>query len=227
MDKKQGEARIHLISGHYGSGKTEFALNYALYLRRRYPKVAIVDLDIVNLYFRSREYEDMLNEHDIQLYGSSIKGTQVDIPALAANIQTPLQDPACQVIVDLGGNPVGARVLGYYRDVLEGRNAELLFIVNRHRPETESLELTEVFMQDIARLARMPVSALVNTTHLLKETSVEDVLYGQELCEAIRDKYGIPIRYIACRSEICDKLPKDLDGEIFPLQIFMRADWML
>lgn len=227
MEKRQDQARIHLISGHYGSGKTEFALNYALYLRRYHQKVAIVDLDIVNLYFRSREYEDMLAEHDIQVFGSSVKGSQADLPALAANIQMPLQDSAYQVVVDLGGNPVGARVLGYYRDVLEGRNAELLFVVNRHRPETNTLKDTEVFMQDIARLARMPVSALVNTTHLLKETTVQDILYGQELCEAIRDKYDIPIRYIACRSEICDKLPENLDGEVFPLKIFMRADWML
>ncbi|MFM9413955.1 ATP-binding protein [Peptococcus simiae] len=227
MENKQGQARIHLISGHYGSGKTEFALNYALRLRQDHQKVAIVDLDIVNLYFRSREYEDMLAAHDIQVFGSSVKGSQVDLPALAANIQMPLQDAAYQVVVDLGGNPVGARVLGYYRDVLEGRSAELLFVVNRHRPETSNLKDTEVFMQDIARLARMPVSALVNTTHLLKETTVQDILYGQELCEAIRDKYDIPIRYIACRSEICDKLPENLDGEVFPLKIFMRADWML
>lgn len=223
---KNDKHHIHLITGHYGSGKTEFALNYALYLKKHYDKVALVDLDIVNLYFRSREYADMLNEHGIEVHGSSIKGNQVDVPALAASINGPLTDENTQVVVDVGGNPVGARVLGYYRDYIDRHGADLLFVVNRNRPETAELATAEAIMQDIARLARVPVSGLVNCTHLLKDTTAKDVLYGQELCEEISQKYDIPIRYVACRSNVCDDLPDNLQGEIFPMEIFMRLDWM-
>lgn len=222
----QIQPHIHFITGHYGSGKTEFALNYALYLRKKYNKVAVVDLDIVNLYFRSREYEDMLNEHGIEVHGSSIKGNQADIPAMAASINKPFMDPETQVVVDVGGNPVGARVLGYYKDFLEHQDINHLFVINRNRPETSELEQTEKYMQEISRLARAPVSGLINTTHLLKETTVEDVLYGQELCLKISRKYDLPIRFIACRSEVCKNLPKDMEGEVFPLKIYMRSDWM-
>ncbi len=218
---------IHFVTGHYGSGKTEFALNYCLYLKERHEKVALVDLDIVNLYFRSREYEDELKKYGIAVYGSSVKGNQVDVPALAASINAPLEDESTQVVVDVGGNPVGARVLGYYRHQLEHQGAEHLFIVNRNRPETDTLEKIEVFMQDIARLARVPVSGLVNSTHLLKDTTKDDLLYGQELCLSLKEKYNIPIRFIACRSNVAETLPKDMEGEIFPMNIFMRLDWMI
>ena len=218
---------IHLITGHYGSGKTEFALNYALYLKEIHPKVAVVDIDIVNLYFRSREYADMLAKHNIKVYGSSVEGNQVDIPALAADIIAPLSDPHTQVVVDVGGNPVGARVLGYYKNLITEKTTNLFFALNRNRPETESLETAEKFMQDIARLARVPVTGIINTTHLLKDTTVKDVLYGQELCEALSQKYDIPISYIACRSNVAQELPSGLQGEIFPMEIFMRLDWMI
>lgn len=218
--------KVHLITGHYGSGKTEFALNYALHLRKSHDKVAVIDIDIVNVYFRSREYEDMLAEHGIKLYASSVKGNQVDIPALAANISAPLLDKETEVVMDVGGNPVGARVLGYYRDHLDHADTDHLFVVNRHRPETRTLEQVEAFMQDIAHIARRPIDGLVNTTHLLKETTAEDVLYGQELCREISAKYDIPIRYIACRSNVAPDLPDGLEGEILPMEIFMRQDWM-
>lgn len=217
---------IHLITGHYGSGKTEFALNYALYLKKRYDKVALIDLDIVNLYFRSREYADMLNANGIVVHGSSIEGNQVDIPALAASISGPLDDAETQVVVDVGGNDVGARVLGYYRKLIERHGADHLFVVNRNRPETADLATIGPLMQEIANLAHVPVSGLINCTHLLKSTTAKDVLYGQELCEEISQKYDIPIRYVACRSNVCDSLPDNLQGEIFPMEIFMRLNWM-
>lgn len=219
--------KVHLITGHYGSGKTEFALNYALHLRKTYEKVAVIDIDIVNVYFRSREYEEMLEKNGIKLYASSIKGNQVDIPALAANISAPLLDQDTEVVMDVGGNPVGARVLGYYRDQLQRAETDHLFVVNRHRPETRTLQQVETFMQDIARIAGQPVNGLVNTTHLLKETTAEDVLYGQELCREISQKYDLPIRYVACRSNVAPTLPADLEGEILPMEIFMRQDWMI
>ncbi len=115
------DKRIRIIIGHYGSGKTEFSVNYAVKLASLGKKVALVDLDIVNLYFRSREKADILEEMGIKVIASSVKAAAVDIPAISSQVLVPLQDKSYEGIIDVGGDPVGARTLGMYYQLLPAR----------------------------------------------------------------------------------------------------------
>ncbi|WIV13316.1 ATP-binding protein [Proteiniborus sp. MB09-C3] len=219
--------RIRIIVGHYGSGKTEFAVNYAVKLSELGKKVVLADLDVVNPYFRSREKTDELEKLGIKVIGSSIKGSAVDVPSVSAEVYGPLQDESVEAILDVGGDPAGARALGRYHSFFEKGKYDMLFVINANRPETQTLENVEKYIRDIERASRAKVTGLINNTHLLKSTTLEDVLSGQKLVEEVSDALNIPVKYVAALEHVAKGLPQDIKGQIFPINLFMREDWML
>ena len=221
------DKRLRFVTGHYGSGKTEFSINYAVKLAEMGKKVALVDLDVVNLYFRSREKKEFLQELGIRVIASSIDASAVDIPAISAEVVVPMQDTSYEGVIDVGGDPAGARTLGRYRDYLVEGQYDMFFVLNANRPETQTVEKATEYLRKIEYTARAKVTGIINNTHMLKSTTVEDVLKGQKLAEKLSDSIGIPIKYIACIESVASKLPKDLQGEIFPMKLYMREDWMI
>lgn len=218
--------RIRIITGHYGSGKTEFAVNYAIQLAKANKKTAIADLDVVNPYFRSREKEEFLNNLGIRVIGSSIKGLASDVPAVSGEILTPLQDNTFNAVLDVGGDPAGARALGRYYEYFTEGNYDMFFVINANRPETREVEKTIQYLKNIEIQSRAKVTGIINNTHLLKSTTVEDVMRGQKLCKEVSKNLNIPIIYISCIESVAKDLPNDLEGEIFPIKMYMREEWM-
>lgn len=221
------DKRLRFIIGHYGSGKTEFSINYAVKLAKMGRKVAIADLDVVNLYFRSREKTDQLEKLGIKVIGSSIKGAAVDIPAISAEIETPMQDASYEAIIDVGGDPAGARTLGRYNKYFVPGEYDMFFVLNANRPETQTVDKTIEYLRKIEDTARAKVTGIVNNTHMLKSTTVEDVLKGQELAKKVSEKINIPIKYISTIEKVAEELPDNLQGEIFPMTLYMREEWMV
>ena len=127
--------RLCLITGHYGTGKTEFAVNLALAMAREGQRVMMADLDIVNPYFRSRERRAALEEAGIRLISSSQACSDADVPAIPAELLTILEDRGVRGILDIGGDPVGARVLARFQPQLLREDSQLLYVVNANRPE--------------------------------------------------------------------------------------------
>lgn len=221
------DERIKVIVGHYGSGKTEFALNYAVKLAKTHKKVALADLDVVNPYFRSREKKEMLEKMGVRVIGSNIKNSLgSDLPAVDASALGFLEDEDYQIILDVGGDDVGARALGRYYPYLKDHPYDMFCVVNGNRLQTQTVEGVIEHIRSIERVARISVTGIVNNTHLLRETTLEDVLRGQELVEKVSKESNIPVKYVSVWEKIVPSISQKMEGEIFPIKMFMREGWM-
>jgi len=225
-ERIQQDGRIRVITGGYGAGKTEFAVNYAFQLAALGYPTALVDLDVINLYFRSREKKKELEEAGIRVIASSLQGIGADLPAISAEVAAPLQDPTWQVVMDVGGDAMGARALARYREYLKPGMYEMLFIVNGNRPETDTLDRTLPRMEAIEMVSGVQITALVNNTHLVRQTTVRDIIKGQRLCRQIAKETGLPIRYVSVIDQLATNLPDAVEGSILPLGLLMRETWM-
>ena len=225
------EKRITIITGHYGSGKTEFAINYCLKLKAGHEKTALIDLDIANPYFRSREKQKMLEGEGVSVYSNTFGyDITADFPAISAAIRAPLEDGGTYAVIDAGGDDSGARVLSQFRKYF-GEESDMLFVVNANRPETKTLEGVAGHMASVTGETGLDISGIVNNTHLLSETGAKDIIKGYELCRSVSGSLGIPLLFSCCRSDLCDELEKEAsesgyDFNIFPLTIYMRDAWM-
>jgi hypothetical protein len=221
------DKRIRIITGHYGSGKSEFAVNYVTRLRELVEgKVAIADMDVVNVYFRSRERKSLFDSMGIQLIGSSIEAETLDIPALSAGLMTPMRDKTYNYVIDLGGDNVGARVMGGYKRLIQENDYDLMFIINANREKTQTVQEVLNYIDIIEANAKLKVTKLVNNTHMLRETTLDDVLKGYKVAKEVSDITGIPLKYNTCPEALVDQVPKDLEGEIFPIKMYMRPEYL-
>lgn len=224
------EKRITIIVGHYGSGKTEFAVNYALYLKNQGKKTALIDLDIANPYFRSRERRDFLQEKGIKVYGSAYEHEiTAEIPAISANLRAPLEDLSYHVIVDAGGNDSGARVLNQFKKYFVGDNCQMFCVINRNRPDTHDLEGAVAHVTSIEIETGLKVSGLINNTHMLRQTTAADIIKGHELCSILSSNLSdIPIVFDSCVESLCEAVQQQSKQplSLFPIQLYMRPTWL-
>lgn len=225
------DKRIRVIVGHYGSGKTEFSVNYALNLAMQGKKCAIVDLDIANPYFRSRERKELLEEKGVNVY-SNIFGYNItaDLPAISAGIKAPLENIHCDTVVDAGGDDSGARILIQFEKYFIPQNCDIFCVINGNRPETKTLEGACRHISRIEKETGLKTTGLINNTHLLSETKVNDILKGYHLCLELSEKLEIPLKYNCCTSALMDELKEKtntLSGfTVFPIRLYMRERWL-
>lgn len=221
------DKRIRIITGHYGSGKSEFSMNYVTKLRGLVEnKVALADLDVVNVYFRTREKKKLLKALDIHSIDSSIDAPTLDLPAVSAEVMTPMNDKSYDYVIDVGGDNVGARVMGRFSYLVDESDYDMFCVVNANREQTQTLQNVIEHIKTIEKASKLKITGLINNTHLIRSTTVEDILRGQELVREVSKACNIPIRYISCLEHLVDELPDDLEGEIFPIKLYMREDWM-
>ncbi|MEA3422960.1 MAG: ATP-binding protein [Bacillota bacterium] len=221
------DKRIKIIIGHYGTGKTEFSVNYCMKLAEFDKKIAIADLDIVNPYFRSREKASLLEKKGIEVMSSSLgHNASLALPAISAEISGPIQNPEYQVILDVGGDSVGARVLARFKDDIIDQGYDMFCVVNTNRPETVDVVGIIYHVKSIEDATGLKVTGLINNTHLLRDTTVETVMEAQKIIKEASEKLNIPIRYISTLENVAKELPDDLEGEIFPIRMYMREEWM-
>ena len=221
------DARIRIFIGHYGSGKTEFAVNYAMALSKQTSHVTLCDLDIVNPYFRSREKASLLEENGVHVIsGARGHDANLDVPMVSPNILAPIQNETMQVILDVGGDAVGARVLARFAAYFKTGAYDMFFVLNANRAETQDALGVIQHIRNIEDTVGAKVTGIVNNTHLLRETDIEEVLKGQTLAMEVSKTLNIPIKYISTLEKVTRQLPTDLEGEVFPIQMYMREEWM-
>jgi hypothetical protein len=211
--------RVLLLSGHYGSGKTNIAVNLAFHLKKSCDRVSIADIDIVNPYFRSDDSRKDLEAGGIQLISSPFANTNVDLPALPQEVYSIVHDQGIQAVIDVGGDDRGALALGRWRDsILEEDNYEMLFVVNCFRPLTRDADSTIEVMQEIEFASKMPFTAVVNNSNLGNETTAEDVIASQAYAEEICARTGLPLKMTTVSESLYPQLQGKIEN-LFPLKL--------
>ena len=220
------KARILVLVGNYGSGKTEISLNLALKLARRGEKVTLVDLDIVNPYFRSSERTELLEKEGVKVYAPAFAMSTVDVPSLPADIQAVFADKSRRVIFDVGGDDTGAAALGQYKPYFDQDDVEVLFVVNAFRPLSGDADSVCDLMLRVAGRSRLSPTAVINNANVAWETEESDLVRGEELLHEVSTRMNLPIGYLCAKQDILDKLPDHLSGERIAIDILMRPEWM-
>ena len=209
--------RILLLSGHYGSGKTNIALSLARLLKQTHERVTIADVDIVNPYFRTSDSRRELEDAGIRLICSEFAGSNVDLPALPASIYAVTDDPTQAAVIDVGGDDRGALALGRLRDrILEEDDYEMLFVINHFRPLTKTPELAMDVMREIEAAGGIPFTAVINNSNLGPETTAQDVLdsaaYASEVCR----QSGLPLKMTTVHESLYPQLKGKIEN-LFPI----------
>jgi len=223
--------RKAIITGHYGSGKTEFAVSLALLLAKsRQEKTALIDLDVVNPYFRSQEKRELLEKSGISVYSNIYKDEiTAELPAIDASIRTPLESDTCKVIIDAGGNDTGALVLNQFSKYFTD-DTTMLAIVNANRPETSSIDGITLHITAIEKITNLNVTGIVNNTHMLRETTAADILHGNNLCRKVSELTGKNLLCNCYPEGIID--PDELqelteqNENLMPLGLYLRPTWL-
>lgn len=211
--------RIVLLSGHYGSGKTNIAVNLALRMKAAREKVAIADIDIVNPYFRTKDSQAELEKAGIRLICSDFAGSNVDLPALPQDVYAITDEPDLFSVIDVGGDDRGALALGRWRDaILRENDYEMLFVINRFRPLTADALSTIEVMREIELASGMPFTAVVNNSNLGEETTVRDVLNSRDYAAEICERTGLPLKMTAVREELYPWLDSQIPN-LFPMKL--------
>jgi Mrp family chromosome partitioning ATPase len=215
---------LTIITGHFGSGKTEFAVNFALNLAAIGKPVTLADLDIVNPYFCSRERKAELEAAGVHLILPS-KGNG-DLPALNPALLSMFENNNAGVM-DVGGDAAGARVLGRFATRILEIPHDLYVICNFNRPETATPQQALRYIDDITASAKIPITGLINNTHLCSETTKADILRGAELSYETAMRCGVPVVYHAVERKYKANLDATLlgEGELFVMEIYMKKPW--
>lgn len=221
--------RFTVVTGHYGCGKTNLSLNLALDLAEAGGDVTVVDLDVVNPYFRSSDYTRMLAERGVSVIAPTFAGTTLDTPSLSSAVYSAFESEGA-VIIDAGGDDVGATALGRFAGEIAGIDHDLLYVVNRYRNLTSTPREAALLLAEIEAASRLAATGVVNNSHLRDATTAETVLASLGYARETAALLGLPLVFTT--------VPESLAGEFsdtpgtatyvenaYPITIHVRAPW--
>jgi len=189
------ENRITIICGHYGSGKTNLSLNLCMNKAAEGKKVTLVDMDIVNPYFRSSEYGTLLSKNGVRLIAPVYAGTTLDTPTIPPEVYSIFTPQGREVIIDAGGDDAGVTALAGMSTQLSETKYEMIYVINRSRVLSRTPEEAAGFLREIERTSRLHATAVVNNSHLGVETTLETALSSLEFAKKTARLCGLPLLY--------------------------------
>jgi len=212
---------ITFLTGYYGSGKSELAMNLSIKEKVDY----VVDLDIINPYFRTREQESLLSQFGIETISSDLDyKIHIDMPYISKRVFIPFNNQEKRAIYDLGGNDQGAKLLRQF-DNYHDTEIDLFLVVNVFRPESGDPEKIIKLINQIEGMSGFKITGLINNSNLLRDTTIEDILFGEEIIKEVSKKKNLPIVYTAVWENIyADNLV--FQGEILKLKLYFRKNWL-
>ena len=218
--------RIKIFVGSFGSGKTEIAINYSIYCRKNHSQVAIVDLDIVNPYFRTREAKDTLNLKGIKVISPKGEMAYADLPLISPEIKGLIQNSDYHLILDVGGDDVGTVVLGNFKSFIKDLDYEMLMIVNSYRPFTQDIPQIQQMTQEIENSSRLKVSGIISNPNLSTQTDEDVIKKGHILIRQAAQILKMPIKFICIDERFSQKIKQEnFEEPIFYIKRFMCLPW--
>ncbi|MDR3313333.1 MAG: hypothetical protein LBS96_02620 [Oscillospiraceae bacterium] len=222
-------ARITIFAGHYGSGKTTLAVNYALALAQQRSPVALCDLDIVNPYFRTSDFAALLANGGVELIASPYANSNVEMPWIPTEALRILDDDRLTSVIDLGGDDSGALALGRFAPRLQGRgDVALWLVVNLCRPLTRDPETLRAVRREIEAAAHLPFTGIIGNTNLGAETTAETIQNSLPALRELARESGLPLVLTAARRDLAPRLQLSAaDGECFPVECYKKEAWKI
>lgn len=218
-------SRISVFTGHFGSGKTEISVNYAKKLARQGKKVAIVDIDIVNPYFCSRNLKKEFDELGIKVIASDPNLMNAELMVVPSEVMAVFNDKSYEVVMDIGGDDQGATVLGQYNKYFMEEDYDMYFVINNNRPLTSTTEDTTEYIKSIERASRLKVNYLISNSNLSYDTTVEHILSGDKLVKELSEEINVPYMYVVCDKKFVNDIQGKVHAEILPVDIYMKPPW--
>lgn len=218
--------RINIFVGGFGSGKTEIAINYSIDCKKRYQQVAIVDLDIVNPYFRSREVKEILKLQGVKMVSPEGKLTYSDVPIISPEIKGLIQNQDFRLILDVGGDDVGSVVLGNFRNFIKDFDYEMFLVVNTFRPFTRNVSQIKQMTREIEHTSRLKITGIVSNPNLSIETDEENIIEGHKEIVKASKALDIPIKFVCVDERFIKKINKEnIKESIFYIKPYMKLPW--
>lgn len=214
--------RVTILAGHYGSGKTNIAVNMALMEKPMYERLAIADLDIVNPYFRTEDSREELEAAGIRMICSGYANSNVDLPSMPDDLYVITEDKELRVIIDVGGDDRGALALGRLSGALKEEDSyDMLMVINSSRPLTRTAEETVEVMREIELAGRLPFTGIVNNTNLGRDTDAGTVLSSLDYAKKVSELSGLPVVFTSVEETLTEEL-KEKIPDLFPMKLQKR-----
>lgn len=199
--------RLTLFAGHYGSGKTNIAVNYAMMLKKKGFDVIVADLDIVNPYFRTKDSEKELREMGIELISSKFANSNLDIPSLPQEMYRTVQDKSKYAVMDIGGDDAGAVALGRFAPFIkEEDNYDMVFVVNFFRPLSRTAEEALEIMREVEASSKLKFTSIINNSNLGELTTADTVLSKEAEAQKLSELSGLPLKMTSVMESLYNEL---------------------
>lgn len=216
--------RITVICGHYGCGKTNLALNLALEAAAQGGPVTLADMDVVNPYFRSSEYGELLKEKGVRLIAPVFAGTTLDTPTLPPDLYGLFEEAAGRVFIDAGGDDAGVTALGGLHWELSQCGYEMLYVINQYRALSQTPEEAEELLHEIEAASHLKATGVVNNSHLGPETDLETLLEALPFARKTAELVGLPLLF-STAPDFALAEDERLPGGFKPIKRYVRFCW--
>lgn len=220
----KGLSHLIVVTGHYGSGKTNLSVNLALDLKERGEEVVVVDLDIVNPYFRTADFAELFGSKGIDVINPQYANTNLDLPVVNPKIYSAFNHPEAYVIFDVGGDDDGAIALGQYAHLFLKREYSMFYVVNRYREVEPDTREAVGLLRAIEASSRLKVSGILNNSHLSEETSAQTVLDSIRYAEEISSLSGVPLLGTAAKEDLAQQLEGRVEN-LYPVRRYVKTLW--
>lgn len=218
-----GKTRIKIFVGEFGSGKTEIAINYSLKLKEQQVSTAIVDMDLVKPYFRTRENREFLEKQGIVVACPDSRLANADLPIMPQQVTALLHDERRHIVIDVGGGEASI-VLAQVEKQLNKVGSEVYFVINTCRPFTQNVEDIKRIIKKTEELSKLKITSLVCNTNIGKETTFKEIVNGLKIVEAVSKEARVPISWVSISKEIfCEQV---LPYPIMDIDLYTKYPWM-